>query len=204
MPQPPEPNPSTSDRYANFAALAASESLGVTYQIRSIERPSAVLVMAPHGGAIETGTSQIAEAIAGDRYSFYGLEGLVPDRDHRDLHITSVNFDEPVGCRLVAAADIIIAVHGRQDRDDPETIWLGGLDDPLRDAIGATLRLAGFAAITSGHRFPGRQPENICNRGRRGAGVQLEIPTTIRDRLSADAAALDAFSGAVRNAVRSP
>ena len=199
----PEPKPGSGDYYPNFAALAAAESLGVTYGVRSIDRASPVLVIAPHGGAIEVSTSQIAEAIAADCYSFYAFEGLVPGREHQDLHITSVNFDEPVGCRLVAAADIVVAVHGRQDRDDPETIWLGGLDDPLRDAIGATLRLAGFAAITTGHLFPGRQPENICNRGRRGAGVQLEIPATIRDRLSADAAALDAFSNAVRNAVRS-
>lgn len=199
----PAPKPGSGDRYPNFAALAAAETAGVTYRIRSIDRASPVLVIAPHGGAIEVSASQIAEAIAGDNYSFYAFEGLVPDRDHCDLHITSVNFDEPIGCRLVAAADILIAVHGRQDRDDPETIWLGGLDDSLRDAIGANLRLAGFAAIGTGHLFPGRQPENICNRGRRGAGVQLEIPTTIRDRLGADAAALDASAIAVRNAVRS-
>jgi phage replication-related protein YjqB (UPF0714/DUF867 family) len=203
MPRAPDTDPPAGDRYANFAALAAAECRGVTYQIRSVERASLVLIVAPHGGAIETGTSRIAEAIAGDDYSFYGFEGLVPDRAHRDLHITAVHFDEPLGCRLIAAADMVIAVHGRWDRNDPETVWLGGLDDPLRDAIGAALCVAGFAALTSGHRFPGRQPENLCNRGRRRAGVQLEIPTTVRDGLVSDAATFVAFSSAVRGALQS-
>jgi phage replication-related protein YjqB (UPF0714/DUF867 family) len=41
-------------------------------------------VIAPHGGAIEPGTTEVAEAIAGDRFSFYTLEG-VKTRDNKRL-----------------------------------------------------------------------------------------------------------------------
>jgi phage replication-related protein YjqB (UPF0714/DUF867 family) len=34
--------------------------------------------------------------------------------------------------------------------------------------------------VTDGHRFPGRHPRNICNRGRSGEGVQLELSEQLR------------------------
>jgi len=39
----PAPKPGGGDRYPNFAALAAAETAGVTYRIRSIDRASPVL-----------------------------------------------------------------------------------------------------------------------------------------------------------------
>ena len=42
------------------------------------------------------------------------------------------------------------------------------------------LHAAGVAVTTEGHRYAGRHPDNICNRGRRGAGVQLELTGRLR------------------------
>ena len=100
------------DQYANFTALAAKETLGTDYQIFLTDRGTPAVVIAPHGGCIEPGTSEIAKAIAGDDLSVYIFEGL-GNRPHGDLHIASHRFDEPNGLELVIAAQTAIAIHGR-------------------------------------------------------------------------------------------
>lgn len=75
------------------------------------------------------------------------------------------------------------------------------MDFPLRDRIAAELRHAGFRALTGGHMFPGEQPQNICNKGLAGKGVQLELPRGLRDELAAVAGTLDRFVRAVRTAL---
>lgn len=189
------------DKYASYEALAAGEREGVDYSKTSNDRPSAILVAAPHGGTIELGTSEIAISIAGDDFSLYRFEGLIPNRPHTDLHIESHLFDEPHGLRMAGAADVVVGVHGRKDNGDAESVWLGGLDYPLRDAIGKALRDAGFRVLTTGHRLPGEEPTNICNRGRHGVGVQLEVPRTLRNQLVVDPERLASFSRAVRDAI---
>jgi len=42
------------------------------------------------------------------------------------------------------------------------------------------LTAAGFPASADGHQYPGRNPLNICNRGARGRGAQLEITNDLR------------------------
>ncbi len=190
-----------SDQYENFAQLAECETEGIDYRICVTDRESPIAIAAPHGGKIEPGTSQIAAAIAADTYSLYCFEGLVHKRRHRHLHIASERFDEPKGRRLVENSDIAVGVHGRSDDGDGQTVWLGGLDDNLRDAIGDALERVGFKVKTTGHRLPGRDPNNICNGGRWKAGAQLEIPRTLRAKLVADASCLQAFSSAVREGI---
>ena len=187
------------DRYESFAALAAQETCGVHYRVCIVDRRSPVVVLAPHGGTIETGTSMVAAAIARDDHSLYCFEGLCSGRLHSELHITSNRFDEPQALKLVSAAKTAVAVHGRQDRTDPHTVWMGGRDLALRDAIAWSLARSGFLAATDGHPLTGRLASNICNRGASEAGVQLELPGTLRDDLARDAAALSRFSGAVRD-----
>jgi phage replication-related protein YjqB (UPF0714/DUF867 family) len=189
------------DMYGSFTTLAAAETQGVHYRIVLADRGTSVVVLAPHGGSIEPGSSQIAEAIALEDYSLYCFEGLCPGRPHGDLHITSSRFDEPTALKLVTAAKTVIAVHGRVDRSDPKTVWMGGRDDVLRDAIASSLNASGFPAIINGHPLLGRDGANICNRGTSRAGVQLEIPRTLRDLLRCDRAKLDLFAGAVRESL---
>ena len=191
------------DRYGSFAALAAGEVAGEDYRIVVQERPIGVIIMAPHGGWIEPGTSELAAAIAGDTYSVYCFEGLRPGRAHGDLHITSTRFDEPVGRRLAAAAEFAVTVHGRANGADSQSVWLGGTDTGSGRRIGAQLEAAGFAYVEAAAELAGRSPKNICNATRTGRGVQLELPRALRDRLRADAAAMTVFSSAVRVALES-
>lgn len=191
------------DRYQSFAALAAREREGVHYRLRVIPRPSSVAVLAPHGGFIEPGTSQAADEIAGDLFSLYCFESLTLRARGDGLHITSTRFDEPQALRLIADARIVIGVHGRKDGSDEASVWVGGLHESLRDAVSAGLLAGGFRArsVGEGHPLAGRDPMNICNRGREGAGVQLEIPRALRMRFETDAALCRSFGAAVRRAL---
>jgi phage replication-related protein YjqB (UPF0714/DUF867 family) len=192
------------DHYRDFNALMADKKIeGVHYRIRIADLGTPIVVIAPHGGKIEPGTSEVAAAIAVDQFSLYCFEGVQKEFSG-DLHITSEHFDEPQACRLVHAADTVVAVHGRVDRDDPRSTWLGGLDQRRRDKIAESLEAAGFAAKTTGHVFPGQKPSNICNRGRSGAGIQLELPKCLRDQLRRDSERLSAFADAVRRVLTSP
>lgn len=160
-----------------------------------------VAVIAPHGGKIETGTSQIAAAIAADKHSLYSFEGRKKSKN-RELHITSTNFNEPRCRDLVARCDAVIAVHGLDGVD--ERIDVGGLelDQGLRDRITGNLQRAGFKAyiVTNGP-HAAIFGANICNRGRAGAGVQLEVTHGLRDALNADEALMQTFARGVQEAI---
>lgn len=186
------------DRYASFAELSAKEKRGEAWEIRSAARDSAILLLAPHGGLIEPGTSQIARGIAADTRSFYCFEGL-QKRPHGDLHIKSERFDEPAALALLAASEVAVAIHGRADRDDPSTILMGGRATLLRDTISARLAADGFGTAVAGGHLAGLSSANICNKAGSGAGVQLELPKTLRDLLLADPDHLQAFCEAVRS-----
>jgi phage replication-related protein YjqB (UPF0714/DUF867 family) len=182
------------DKYSCYAELLASEQEGASFRVRVRERRSSVAVVAPHGGRIEPGTSETAALIAAEDFSLYCFESLIPGGR---LHITSARFDEPRGLALVEASEIAVAIHGRADAGDGKTIWMGGLRLDMRDRIGAALERAGFP-VSVDHHMQGRHPENICNRGRLRAGIQVELPRSLRNRFRGDACARDFFAKAVR------
>ena len=186
------------DRYPDFATLAAAHEQDKDYRITVQDRGTRVAILAPHGGTIEPETASIARAVAGDDLSFYLFEALRAGA-HGDYHITSHRFDEPRALALVARADTSIAIHGRKD-DGTDTVWLGGRDETLRDAVGDALRAAVFGAALN-TALPGVHPSNICNRTRSGAGVQLELPRFLRRNLAEDGAMMARFSTALRAAI---
>lgn len=186
------------DRYPDFATLAAAHDHDRDYRITVQDRGTRVVILAPHGGTIEPETASIARAVAGDDLSFYLFEALRAGA-HGDYHITSHRFDEPRALALVAGADTSIAIHGRKD-DGTDTVWLGGRDEILRDAVGDALRAAGFEAALN-TALPGVHPSNICNRTRSGTGVQLELPRSLRRNLAEDGAMMARFSTALRAAI---
>jgi len=186
------------DRYRGFAELAEREREGIDYQIRSHRRDSQIAVIAPHGGKIEEHTSEIAEAIAGERFSFYAFEGI--KRSHNlDLHITSTHFDEPECLSLLESAAITIAVHGLSDVA-AEYVCVGGSHGELKQRLIDALKEADFDAREhSGKAHSGASSGNICNHA--GPGVQLEISRALRERLQDGTSGLDAFAIAVRRAL---
>ena len=167
-----------SDRYANFAELAAVEREGLDFRIlvRALSHPT--VIMAPHGGAIEAGTTEIAAALAGDDFSLYAFDGM-KRRNNRDLHITSAHFDEPRGLRLIGNSRQVVTVHGEGSAQD--AVFLGGRDRETRERLRVALGAAGFVPLE--HDDPelqGVDPANVCNRGATGAGMQFELSLGLR------------------------
>jgi phage replication-related protein YjqB (UPF0714/DUF867 family) len=185
--------------YPNFAALKQAEREGEDFGI--VRRPtrSPVAVIAPHGGEIEHGTSEIAAAIAGDEFNLYCFEGRKP-KGNTSLHITSANFDEPRCLDLISSCDRVVAVHGC--RKGKRTAFVGGRDAELRDAIRDRLEASGFrTAWPPNVDLQGVSPRNICNKGRRGCGAQVELSRDLRDELRRDSEKLAAFAAAIRVAL---
>jgi phage replication-related protein YjqB (UPF0714/DUF867 family) len=186
--------------YKNFGELAQQEIENKDYQITVRLRDERVLVMAPHGGKIEPTTSMIAEAIAGENYSFYSFEGLKED-GNGTLHIESHLFDEPRALQTVKKADVVITVHGQLNHQEG-FIMVGGLHVDLRSEIRRRLEAAGFETRTPPEGLQGIDPENICNRGRLKGGVQLEVSRKERDSFKTDKERLEGFASAVRQAIQ--
>jgi len=167
------------DVYRNFAELSETESEGIDFCISVVKREgSNIVIVAPHGGAIEPGTSEVAKELANNNLSLAIFEGIKPKGNKR-LHITSTNFDEPRCVELVQESDTVVAIHG--EGSDELSIFLGGRDDELCTQLKAVLELYGFTVKTHGNPdLHGLATTNICNRGRHGVGVQLELSSGLR------------------------
>lgn len=191
------------NEFPNFAALKTAKTENIDYRIvvRRGARTGSAIVMAPHGGKIEPRTSLITETIAGGDLDMYCFEGLMPE-SNRELHITSRNFDEESALELLRTKSTVVAIHGRHDRDDPSTVYMGGKDAALVSEIVRCLQNAGFDTKEDGHPFPGIHDLNIVNRGLTGKGAQLEIPFSLRKRLGNEPEPLEEFCMAVRAAIR--
>ena len=165
--------------YQNFADLARAQVRGRDYEI-TVRRQSRsrVAVIAPHGGEIENGTSEVASAIADEDFNLYLFEGTRASRNYFALHLTSRLFDEPECLRLIADCAIVVAVHGCAGTQSE--VLLGGRDTELRDRIADALAATNIAAAVYGHRFPATHASNVCNRGASGRGVQLELTDPLR------------------------
>ena len=71
--------------YSSYENLSKAEVVGKDYRIRKRHGTSGILLMAPHGGGIEPGTTEIAEAIAGKCHSFYTFSGIKPKGNAESL-----------------------------------------------------------------------------------------------------------------------
>jgi phage replication-related protein YjqB (UPF0714/DUF867 family) len=166
------------DKYRSFYELAAHEVRGKDYDLRFFHRnASQVIVLAPHGGGIEPESDEIATAIAGAELSLYCFMGLKRN-GNKQLHITSHNFDEPECLALLSKHQYVLAIHGCGEPG--EKVLLGGLDRTLIAELSTALEATGIHVETSGHKYPGRDPDNICNRGTQAAGVQFELSLQFR------------------------
>jgi len=171
------------DLYTSFTHLSCCEREGHDYRIRWRMGGSGIAIVAPHGGGIERGTSEVADSIAGREHGFYAFEGLKSAGNHV-LHLTSNRFDEPQALRLVRRSRAVITIHGAKGREP--AVYLGGLDFGLRERISEALISAGFLAIDDpSPTRQGRSPSNICNRCVAGRGVQLELSYGLRTMLFA-------------------
>lgn len=163
------------DRYQNFNDLAACET---EFEVIACNRNSDTTILAPHGGRIEPHTTEIAGLIAGNDYNLFCFNGL-KESGNRDLHITSHRFDHPRALALVRTSAAVVTVHGCTDIEP--IVYVGGLDT---DLIGKTRRQLHLQRIADGYgsrRMAGTHTENLCNRGIRKIGMQIEVSRPLRD-----------------------
>lgn len=165
------------DKYRCFSDLSASEQEGRDYERKSMDRDSDIVVIAPHGGGIEQGTSEIAEAVAGEEFSLYCFNGIKRTGNEK-LHIASIFFDEPLCVDLVERSQVVVAIHGLDGRH--KLVYIGGRDRELKARFLEVLNKAGFEVKEDNSHHSGTSPPNICNRGDTGRGVQLEITEGLR------------------------
>lgn len=170
------------DRYRDFVELRSNELEGRDYLISFRRGYSGIVVMAPHGGDIEPGTTEIADALAGKEHSFYSFEGTRTSGNLK-LHITSTHFDEPVAAGMACEAATIIVIHGCKGPDP--MVCLGGLDTRLKEVCRRVLSKAGFH-VGERHALAGTNGLNLCNRGLQGGGLQLEFTNGLRRTLFRD------------------
>jgi len=169
------------DKYRNFAELVAGEREGVDYCRIMLPRESVITVIAPHGGGIEPGTSEMAKAIAGNDFSLYCFEGRKQENNYEYLHITGTNFDDPDCVQLTTKSKVVLAIHGCDN--DNDLIYVGGLNENVRTLLINALRAVGLQAQEDMTSHSGRDPQNICNRELPNGGVQLEIAKGLRKKM---------------------
>ena len=185
-------------KYSSFSDLKKDKKEGVHYRIRLIDRNTKVVVMAPHGGKIEPYTTELAELVAGQDMSFYSFLGCQPNSNLHELHVESHLYDEPAAVALVSAAQTVLAFHGEKTPDE-QFLMVGGLHEELRDSVANVADECGIECRPSSAGLQGTDPKNICNRGRLGAGVQIEASRGLRDLLKADEQLRTQFVSRIRD-----
>ncbi|MFI9361894.1 poly-gamma-glutamate hydrolase family protein [Kitasatospora sp. NPDC053057] len=204
---------SAADLYPSNTALYADPTLveGVDYGRRyrrhliddqSPQHRTALIrttVIAPHGGGIERGTSELCLAVAGYHpadlaptpaagpvHDFWMFEGL-RSSDNRALHVTSTHCDDTVVRAMCSGSLNVLSLHGCTTATagleaGARAVLVGGLNSGLRQYLMEEFAAAGIRAVNvSGEKeFAGDDPENICNRSMLGMGAQLELTTELR------------------------
>jgi phage replication-related protein YjqB (UPF0714/DUF867 family) len=161
-------------------------------------------VIAPHGGGIEGGTSELCLAIAGYHpadlaptpvagpvHDFWMFEGLMSGGNGA-LHVTSTHCDDTIARSLCAGSLNVVSLHGCQPEQaglEPgaAAVLVGGLNSTFRQYLMEEFTAAGIRAVTASgeEEIAGIDPDNICNRTLLGMGAQLEMTTALRTAMFA-------------------
>ena len=150
------------------------------------------LMIAPHGGGIEPGTSEIMRGVArrGD-WAWYEFAGFLRQGNKEALHVTSTDFNEPTLTGLLPRAAFILAFHGASGVDKP-VVYVGGRWErgrqTITESINQTSRHHGIHALdaiedVAAAHLRGVEVLNPTNRGRLTEGVQLEFSRGARNLL---------------------
>ncbi|MGW3860290.1 poly-gamma-glutamate hydrolase family protein [Streptomyces sp. NPDC005047] len=183
--------------YQYFRSLASARTLGIDYDIKNQYGIGDYLIhIAIHGGAIEPPTSLLAQYCAGTTGAFYTFEAL-SDLTAADLALPATTFDEPFCLVNVGNSSRTISWRGVEDqREHEEVTYVSGVDDVLVALVAQELNASGFITDTPPLAFEGGDPQNISNKNKLHAGVQLDLSRSLRRSFFAGG---DLSSAAVAN-----
>jgi phage replication-related protein YjqB (UPF0714/DUF867 family) len=150
------------------------------------------LLVAPHGGGIEPGSSEIMRTVAElGGWAWYEFAGFLRQGNKDALHIASTSFDEPTLNSMLPQAAFVVAFHGANESQEP-LVHLGGKWKLGRQTLSASINAAfgehGIRAVDAidnpvAEHLQGLDDSSITNRGKRKEGVQLEFSRAARDLL---------------------
>jgi phage replication-related protein YjqB (UPF0714/DUF867 family) len=161
-------------------------------------------IIAPHGGGIEFGTSELCLAIAGYHpatldvsagtgitYDYWMFEGL-RSKNNSELHVTSTHCDDGVAVSLCAGALNALALHGCTPSqaglpDNAEVVLVGGRNSTLKEHLLDAFAAAGLDAMDAAgiDQLNGDDPANIANRTLSAMGGHLELTGPLRQAMFA-------------------
>lgn len=190
------------DKPAEGTSFVAPAQFSVHTRTNSLR----AAVFAQYGGLAEPGTDICAAQIAGETLSLHtvvscravweaenGENRLVP----RHLH------NHPDGIALAEICQTVISIRGRHACHDPlGEVCVDGLDIALIVSLAETLAAAGFVVNDGPPQSRAKHPDNICNRGVRMRGVELDISHELMSRLLNETDTMARFASAVRAGVR--
>jgi phage replication-related protein YjqB (UPF0714/DUF867 family) len=150
------------------------------------------LLVAPHGGGIEPGSSEILRAVVEiGGWAWYEFAGFLRTGNKEALHISSTSFDEPTLKSMLPQAGFVVSFHGASESREP-IVYVGGKwtlgRQTVTESINASFREHGIKAadavesVDAAH-LRGLDDSNITNLGRRAEGVQLEFSRGARNLL---------------------
>lgn len=168
-------------KLSSYKELLTTKKEGTDFEVKTRSAPVNILVMAIHGGTIEPATTELADAVAGDKFSFYSFSGLTDD--YLGLHLTSTDFDEPRLSTLTHVAEKCLSFHGLKDNE--VDFCVGGAHAQKRKAY----------VLLLSQKFPkwrscelccppnsGTSKNNVVNRCK-SDGVQIEMGQRLREEI---------------------
>lgn len=166
------------DKYQSMTQLESETVEGVDWKKDTRDNGTKVLIVAPHGGNIEQGTTEATKALAKKgNYDYFSFEAIRP-KNNTELHVTSTHYDDPTLNQMIQNRTATISIHGAAGTD--QIIYLGGPPSTLRDEMETQLKSSGFTVMAPLDYIGGVKKNNFINREENNTGVQLELTTALR------------------------
>lgn len=166
------------DKYQSMTQLENETVEGVDWKKDTRDNGTKVLIVAPHGGNIEQGTTEATKALAKKgNYDYFSFEAIRP-KNNTELHVTSTHYDDPTLNQMIKNRTATISIHGAAGTD--QIIYLGGPPSTLRDEMETQLKSSGFTVMAPLDYIGGVKKNNFINREENNTGVQLELTTALR------------------------
>lgn len=173
----PVPDVRRPDYFKSMTQLFAHTKEGRDWKKEVIHTKSDAIIIAPHGGNIEKGTTELSRLVARkNHYNFYSFIAL---RHHAErLHVTSAHYNDPQLLKMLQKQEYAVAIHGA--KGNHPIVYIGGLDTPLKLAIQKQLIKSHFVVKPAPTYLGGELTGNFVNKDLKHAGVQLELTTALR------------------------
>src|SRR5699024_1461126 len=168
------------DLYGSMTELLSvlSKRENIDWKIESKKDNEDIVIFAPHGGSIEPGTTELAQATSEiGSYSYFSFLGLKSTNNFQ-LHVTSTNYDEPTLLDMQKYAKYSVAYHGASGEEP--LVLIGGADFDLRKAVAEEFDKYNIPNQPAPKDLAGETSSNIVNKNLRGQGLQLELTKGLR------------------------